>query len=170
MKNVCLNCHNNQWVDNFYEQYDSLLDLYHKKFAQPGMALMDLAKPLLRPAEFSNRLDFTWYELWHHEGRRARMGASMMGPDYTHWHGTYEVAKRFYAEFVPELEELIEKGRHSRDPEKTRAAEALDTKLREVLESPDHQWFENKMDPAEVERRKMAAEEFNARYQDRPAP
>jgi hypothetical protein len=170
MKNVCLNCHNSQWVDNFYEQYDALLDLYHKKFAQPGLALMALAKPLLRPAEFSNKLDFVWYELWHHEGRRARMGVSMMGPDYTHWHGTYEVAKRFYAELVPELEELIHKGRESKDPEKNKAADALQGKLREVLESPDHRWFENKMDSAEVERRKKAAEEFNTRYQNRPHP
>ncbi len=164
MKNVCLNCHNNQWVDNFYLQYDALLDLYHKKFAEPGQALMALAKPLLRPAEFSNKLDFIWYELWHHEGRRARMGASMMGPDYTHWHGTYEVARNFYSEMVPELEELVHKGRDSKDPEKIKAAEALNAKLREVLDSSDHRWYENKMDPAEIERRKKAAEEFNARY------
>ena len=25
-------------------------------------------------------------EIWHHEGRVARHGASMMAPDYTHWH------------------------------------------------------------------------------------
>jgi hypothetical protein len=34
--------------------------------------------------------------IWHHEGRRARHGTSMMGPDYTYWHGTYEVAKLLY--------------------------------------------------------------------------
>lgn len=164
MKNVCLNCHNTQWVDNFYTQYDALIDLYQKKFAGPGLALMALAKPLLRPAEFSNRLDFIWYELWHHEGRRARMGASMMGPDYTHWHGTYEVAKRFYAEMVPELQELVHENRESKETEKAKAAAALEAKLREVLDSPDHRWYDNKMDPAEVERRKKAAQEFNTRY------
>ncbi len=164
MKNVCLNCHNNQWVDNFYTQYDALIDLYHKKFAEPGQALMALAKPLLRPAEFSNKLDFVWYELWHHEGRRARMGVSMMGPDFTHWHGTYEVAKHFYAEMIPELEELIHEARESKDAERIKAAAALDAKLREVLNSSDHRWYDNKTDPAEVERRKKAAEEFNARY------
>jgi len=25
--------------------------------------------------------------MWHHEGRRARMGTAMMGPDYAWWHG-----------------------------------------------------------------------------------
>ena len=29
----------------------------------------------------------------------------MMGPDYTHWHGTYEVAKHFYSKMIPELKE-----------------------------------------------------------------
>jgi len=166
MKNVCLDFHNNQCGDNSYQQYDALLDLYHKKFAQPGLALMALAKPLMRPAEFSNKLDFVWYELWHHEGRRARMGVSMMGPDYTHWHGTYEVAKRFYAEFVPELEELIHDGLEGKDPESTKAAEALNKKLREVLDSPDHRWFDDKLDPADAERRRKAAAEFSVRYKD----
>ena len=30
-----------------------------------------------------NELGWHWWELWHHEGRRARHGAAMMGPDYT---------------------------------------------------------------------------------------
>ena len=34
------------------------------------------------------------------------MGTAMMGPDYTQWHGFYEVAKAFYTEFIPEAERL----------------------------------------------------------------
>ncbi len=164
MKDVCLNCHQPQWVNNFYVQYDSLIELYHAKFAKPGLELYALAKPLLRPAEFSNPIDFTWYEIWHHEGRRARHGASMMGPDYTHWHGTYEVAKHFYAKFVPELEKLIERGRQSEDAGKKAAAEALGAKLDEVLNSENHRWYLNRMDPAEKERRDKQREEFQKRY------
>ena len=164
MKDVCLTCHQPQWVDNFYVQYDSLIELYHAKFAKPGLELYALAKPLLRPAEFSNPIDFTWYEIWHHEGRRARHGASMMGPDYTHWHGTYEVAKHFYSEYVPELQELIEHGRQSEDAGKKAAAEALAAKLDEVLNSANHQWYLNRMDPAEKERRDKQREEFQKRY------
>ena len=41
MKNVCINCHEQQWVDNFYIQYDSLIDLYHDKFAKPGLELYE---------------------------------------------------------------------------------------------------------------------------------
>lgn len=164
MKNVCLSCHNNQWVDNFYIQYDALIELYHEKFAKPGLALMKLAKPLMRPVPFSNKLDFTWFEIWHHEGRRARHGASMMGPDYTHWHGMYEVAKNFYTEMIPQLEELIEKGEKSGDAAKVKAAHALSAKLTEILNSPNHRWYINKMDPAEAAQRKKSAEEFKARY------
>ncbi len=164
MKDVCLNCHDTQWVENFYVQYDALIELYNEKYAKPGLALYALAQPLMKPVKFSNKLDFIWFEIWHHEGRRARHGASMMGPDYTHWHGTYEIAKHFYSDFIPELEELMEKGRASGDPEKVAAADALEAKLQEILETDDHKWFLGKMSPEEAAARKKAAEEFKKRY------
>jgi len=164
MKNVCTSCHNESYVDNFYVQYDSLIELYNEKFAKPGLALMNLAKPLLKPVVFSNKIDFVWFEIWHHEGRRARHGASMMGPDYTHWHGTYEVAKNFYSEFIPELEEIAEKGTHSKDPERVAQGEALQAKINAVLESTDHRWYINKLPASEAEARKKSREEFKSRY------
>jgi hypothetical protein len=165
MRDVCLNCHNTQWVDDFYAQYDGLVTLYDDKFAVPGGALYALAKPLLKPVEFANKIDFTWYEIWHHEGRRARHGASMMGPDYTHWHGTYEVAKHFYSEYVPELQELAEKEAPSADPARAKAAQALRAKLDEVLSSADHRWYLGQMPPEEKARRAKAAEDFKKRYE-----
>ncbi len=164
MKDVCAACHNEEWVDNFYVQYDGLIKLYNEKFGKPGLALYKLAKPLLKPAKFSNKLDWIWFEVWHHEGRRARHGASMMGPDYTHWHGTYEVAKHFYTEMVPELERLVAEGKASSDPKKQKAAKALQAKLDEVLNAKNHRWYLDKMDPKEKERRKKAAAEFKKRY------
>jgi len=88
-----------------------------------------------------------------------------MGPDYTHWHGTYEVAKHFYSEFIPELEDLAEKNINSSDPAKASAAKALRAKLDEVLNSNDHKWFIDKMDPEEAAERKKQVEEFQRRYQ-----
>ena len=35
----------------------------------------------LTPTPFDERLEWDYFELWHHQGRRARMGAAMMGPD-----------------------------------------------------------------------------------------
>ncbi|MDP6987494.1 MAG: hypothetical protein QGG74_05565, partial [Phycisphaerales bacterium] len=166
MQDVCSNCHNQAWIDNFYTQYDGLIDLYNTKFAGPGKELYGLAKPLMKPVKFGNKIDFTWFELWHHEGRRARHAASMMGPDYTHWHGTYEIARNFYTKFIPELEELVEKGMHSGDETKVDAAKKLQSAIDEVLGSDDHKWFLGEMDPEEAAARKKAAEEFRARYKD----
>jgi hypothetical protein len=115
MKGVCLNCHNHTYVDNFYVQFDSLVTLYNEKFAKPAQAIMtDLTAEGLLDATtpFAEDVQWTFWELWHHEGRRARHGASMMGPDYTHWHGMYEVSKHFYEKFLPQVVELAErKGR-----------------------------------------------------------
>ncbi len=111
MKGACLNCHNDTYVDNFYEQYDDLVGLYNEKFALPSKQIMDelTADGVLNPnAPFEHELQWIYYELWHHEGRRARHGASMMGPDFTHWHGMYEVSKHFYTEFLPSVVETAE--------------------------------------------------------------
>ncbi|MFC1550721.1 multiheme c-type cytochrome [Candidatus Neomarinimicrobiota bacterium] len=170
MKDVCVACHNDNFTDNFFIQYEGLLDLYEEKFAIPGEMLYNAALPLLKKDEkgnhiqFSEKLDFIWFELWHHEGRRARHGASMMAPDYTHWHGTYDLAKNFYSEFIPEVEELIKHGLKSTEQDKILAAENLSSLLNNVLNSDNHNWYKGNMDPKEKERRKKAAEEFNARY------
>ena len=166
MKDVCLSCHQTQWVDNFYVQYDALIELYNEKFAKPGIELMKYAKPLKSSVPFANKIDFTWFELWHHEGRRARHGAAMMAPDYTHWHGTYEIARNFYSKLIPELRELVEDGLRSGDKDLVDAAKALDAKIEEVLNTDDHKWYLGKMDPAEAAKRKKAAQDFKNRYNE----
>ncbi len=106
MQGACMNCHGQTQVAGFYEQYDDLVNLYNEKFAKVGLALMgDLIadKVISANAPYEKPVQWTWYEIWHHEGRRARMGASMNGPDYTHWHGMYEVSKAFYVDFLSEV-------------------------------------------------------------------
>jgi len=108
MKDVCSSCHSSPFVDGFYTQFDNLVVFYNEKFAKPAMGirqeLMDAGK--LTTADFDDKLDWITYELWHHEGRRARHGAAMSGPDYAWWHGIYEVAKKFYGEFLPEVKQV----------------------------------------------------------------
>jgi hypothetical protein len=108
MTEVCTNCHASAFVGSFYNQFDDAVGLYNNKFATPAKALMDefYAEGLLTKQSFDEQIEWTYYELWHHEGRRARHGASMSGPDYTQWHGFYEVAKHFYNDFLPEAEQL----------------------------------------------------------------
>ncbi len=163
MKNVCVACHGSNIVENFYEQFDALVNLYNEKFAVPGTKLMKLMlKENLRTAiPFDEKIEWTWFFLWHHEGRRARQGASMMAPDYTHWHGMYEVAHRFYIEMVPEIREIIERGEKNGNHE---GAKKLNALLDEILNSPNHRWFLGKMPAAEKAKRKKAAEDFKKRY------
>ena len=72
-------------------------DLYTKK-------LLDSSKNL------DEKLEVDMYELWHHEGRRARFGAAMMAPDYAWWHGFYELKKRCMI-IEEEVEKLIQSGK-----------------------------------------------------------
>jgi hypothetical protein len=170
MENVCLNCHNENFVQSFHIQYEALIELYNEKYAKPGAKLYGQASEVLkavqgeRYAKFSQMIDYTWFELWHHEGRRARHGASMQGPDYTHWHGTYDLAKHFYAKYIPELQEVIEMGKHSDDSEIQKLAAELESTLEEVLNSPNHRWSIGKQDPAERARREQRRKEFLDRY------
>jgi hypothetical protein len=87
-----------------------------------------------------------------------------MGPDYTHWHGTYEVAKHFYAKYVPELEKLIEKHKDAADPKKKDAAARLERLLDDTLNHANHQWYLNKMSPEEKAQREKERQEFQKRY------
>lgn len=130
MKDVCSNCHQQGFVDGHYYQYDALVNLYDEKFAKPAGTIMNMIKEkglLENKAAFSNDVEWMYWELWHHEGRRARMGAAMMGPDYAWWHGIYDVAHNFYFEFIPEA-------RHYNDPEVNKYIEKL-------LEDPMHSWL-----------------------------
>lgn len=124
MTSVCLECHGKTWTTNNFQMFDDVVNLYNTKFAQPAQNVMDLLKAANKttPTPFDDEIEWTFYELWHHEGRRARMGASMMGPDFTQWHGFYEIGKHFYNKFLPEAESLL--------PGSTRS----------VLAMPEHAW------------------------------
>ena len=116
MQNVCQSCHGDEWVQNWYVQFDNLITLYNDKYGRPATELYKMARNeglITKDITFDDKIEFTYFYLWHHEGRRARHGAAMMGPDYTQWHGMFEVAERFYQEFVPELREVIERGKRT---------------------------------------------------------
>jgi hypothetical protein len=108
MKKVCINCHGQAFADGHFHQFDATVRLYNDRFARPATDIMNLVRKagvMENPASFSNDIEWIYWEIWHHEGRRARHGASMMGPDYTWWHGFYEVAKHFYFDFLPAARE-----------------------------------------------------------------
>ena len=166
MKKVCSVCHTPNFVNNFYEQYDGVVTLYNTKFAEPGLDLMKYlaSNGLVTPTKFDEPVEWTWWEIWHHEGRRARHGVSMMAPDYTHWHGLYEVAKHWYTKFIPELREIAEHAKASDDEARRRAGEGLDAKIDALLERREHAWYVGKLPKAEQEKRRKAQEAFRRRY------
>ena len=135
MQDICAQCHQGSMVEGAYAQFDGVVGLYNDKFARPGKAIMDALKAAgkITPADFDDPIEWTWYELWHHEGRRARHGAAMQGPDYTWWHGIYDVAKTFYQVFLPELKEAAGEEQYKA---------LLD---KEVYPIPGHQWHRDGM-------------------------
>jgi hypothetical protein len=66
---------------------------------------------------------------------------------------------------VPELEELVAAGEASGDAAKATAAQALRTKLEEVLTSENHRWYLDLMTPEERAERKQRQDEFQRRYE-----
>jgi hypothetical protein len=155
MQQVCSHCHTPDYVQAFYAQYDDLVVLYNEKFAKPGQAIVGALQKegLITRTQFDDEIEWTWFYLWHHEGRRARHGASMMAPDYTHWHGMYEVAERFYMELLPQSLELA---RHARAEGKTREADAVTAVVDGILSRPEHAWFrQGAAEDAERIRREM---------------
>ncbi len=141
MQDVCSHCHTVEYVNGFYQQYDDLVILYNEKFAKPGQEIMAalVANGLRTPTQFDEEVEWSWFYLWHHEGRRARHGASMMAPDYTHWHGMYEVAERFYMELIPQARELAD---HAEAHGNRAGARAVNAVIDEILSRPEHAWFE----------------------------
>ena len=109
MKEVCMQCHGKVWTDDHFVRLDKNVEEYNEVYFKPAKKMLDdlYEKGLLDKTRFfDERLEVEYYELWHHEGRRARFGAAMMAPDYAWWHGFYECKKR-YSNFMEEARELI---------------------------------------------------------------
>ncbi len=97
MKSICQQCHSSTWVDDHFRNLDEVIRNYDEIYYDPAKKTLDqlyeegLAS---RDKYFDEEIEWQFYELWHHEGRRARMGAAMMAPDYAWWHGFYELKHR----------------------------------------------------------------------------
>jgi hypothetical protein len=168
MKDVCSNCHTSSYIDAHYIQYDNTIELYNNKFARPATDIYNAlrAEDLISADQtFDDKIEWTYFYLWHHEGRRARMGAAMFAPDYTQWHGFFEVADRFYNEFIPEAKEVLEHAR-AEGGDKIAKADRVAAMIEEVLHRDEHKWYLNIEDPEIKAARKKAAEEFKKRYKN----
>lgn len=154
MKNVCFACHSSNVINGHYKQFDDVVDLYNDKFAKPIAAIMKelQEKGYITSAPFDEKIEWTWWEIWHHEGRRARHGASMNGPDYTWWHGIYEVAQHTYFKWIPELKEVVRK----KDGNEKFAEELLVKHFKPIA---GHDWYFNGINKDAVEKVRKGIEE-----------
>jgi predicted heme/steroid binding protein len=115
MVSICLQCHSDAWTEDHFSNLDDVIQNYNQQYYTPVKKRMDelYEKDILTKANyFDEELEWQFYELWHHEGRRARMGAAMMAPDYAWWHGFYELKHRFI-HIIEQSEKLEREGKGS---------------------------------------------------------
>ena len=92
MQNVCQECHNNNFIDDFYADADAGTEAINDFIHQSDEIVQPLKdNNLLTDAPFDEPIDFTYFETWHHWGRTAKFGMWMQGADYVQWHGAYEI-------------------------------------------------------------------------------
>ena len=95
MKQVCEQCHTAALIDRVYTQADQVVASTNAK-VQSAQAIMDsLHKDgILTGPPFSNPIDFTYFDLWHYDGRTSKHGAFMGGADFVQWHGNYGLLQK----------------------------------------------------------------------------
>lgn len=146
MQKVCSECHQKPWVDGFFKQFDDYVGLYNNKFAIPATNIMKFLKDnkVTDATPFNEQVEIDYWHLWHHEGRRGRHGAAMSSPDYSHWHGMYEVAINFYFMMLPAADEAVAA---KKDPALTAKWE----KFRgSIMNTPEHIWKSGKLSKEEA--------------------
>jgi hypothetical protein len=105
MEAICKSCH----APDFVETYLLTADLVNLQYNEIRRTFVYWTKKLtengtidrleLEGKFYSNPVLNGWdekpeelmYYAWHHEGRRFRHGAEMMGADFTQWHGIWEL-------------------------------------------------------------------------------
>jgi hypothetical protein len=92
MQGVCLQCHNQNFVDQLYTDADKATERVNEWVVESDEIMAPLQENgLLTPEPFDEVIDYVYFNLWHHWGRTAKFGVWMQGPDYSQWHGAYEV-------------------------------------------------------------------------------
>jgi len=136
MQGVCQECHNTNFITEFYNDADLLVGAINTWVEESDRIIQPLRdNNLLTAQPFDEPIDFVHFELWHHWGRTAKFGAWMQGPDYTQWHGAYEM--------LADLAELREMT--------VELLEANDLEVPEDLLSPDGPISPTAIEGADIE-------------------
>lgn len=102
MKTVCKGCHSPNWVNQFFDDFDEAVNDYNTVFKSADAMLGKIYDEGF--ADKSNAIDeypeIMHYYIWHHDGRRWRMGASMGGYDFAHWLGIVDTVMDKYGRMI----------------------------------------------------------------------
>jgi len=95
MQAVCAECHNIDWIQDFYAKADTATERVNELVAEGTAIFDDLSKGgyLTPDIPFDQSIDFTYFDLYHNWGRTAKFGTWMLGADYVQWHGAYEIMR-----------------------------------------------------------------------------
>lgn len=108
MQAVCQECHSTPWIAGFYEDADLATEAVNGWVRESDRIMAPVQEQGLLTAEpFDEPIDFVYFDLWHHWGRTTKFGSWMQGPDYTQWHGAYEVL-RDLAELRTQADEKLQ--------------------------------------------------------------
>jgi hypothetical protein len=92
MKQVCTQCHTQTLIDHVYVQAEHVIGSTNAKVLAAKAIMDGLHKDgTLGNAPFAQPIDFTYFNLWHYDGRTSKHGAFMGGADFVQWHGNYEL-------------------------------------------------------------------------------
>lgn len=104
MQNVCLACHSSEFIETFYDDADRLVASINDWVRLSDAMVAPLQENgLMTDAPFDEPIDYVYFNIWHHWGRTAKFGAWMQGPDYSQWHGAYEILHD-----LSELREMVD--------------------------------------------------------------
>ena len=95
MKQVCAQCHTQTLVDRVYAQAEDVVANTNAKVLAAKAIVDGLHKEgVVSGPPFSNPIDFTYFDLWHYDGRTSKHGAFMGGADFVQWHGNYGLLQK----------------------------------------------------------------------------
>jgi hypothetical protein len=106
MKAICLKCHTNPKIQEFYGAAEGVVRSTNKLVKESDEIMAGLRKDnLLTPEPFDEPIEYLHFDLWHYGGRTAKHGAYMGGADFVQWHGYYEIVSKM-AELKKSAEEI----------------------------------------------------------------
>jgi len=108
MEAVCLQCHSSTWTRSHFARLDRIVEEYNQNYYAPltrHFEKLYLDSVLDDTYLVDEGLEVELNEFWRREGRQAKMGTAMMAPDYTWWHGFYEL-KKHYTKITAKIDAL----------------------------------------------------------------